>query len=144
MNCQIVQKKLIFFLEKELSGAEMKAVQEHLDICPNCVLFAQEMKTALSILDTDRIPEITPFFYTRVKAKLENQLEAENQVVHRPLLVRVLQPVAFSIILLFGVYGGIRLGNTSSSKSVNVIAEQELIPYWNDLDTEPIEIFLLD
>lgn len=144
MNCQVVQKKLIFFLEKELSGAEMKAVHEHLDICPNCVLFAQEMKATLSILDTDRNPEITPFFYTRVKAKLENQVEAENQVAHRPVLVRVLQPVAFSIILLFGIYGGIRLGNTSSSKSVNVVAEQELIPYWNDLDAEPIEIFLLD
>lgn len=142
MNCQIVQKKLIFFLEKELSGSEMKAVQEHLDSCHDCALFAEEMKKTLSILDSEKVTGINPFFYTRVKAKLENQ--AEGQMMRRPVLVRVLQPVAFSMILLLGIYGGIKLGNTTSTQKGTVLTEQELVPYWNALDDEPIESFLLD
>lgn len=144
MNCQIVQKKLIFFLEKELSGAEMKAVQEHLDSCSDCALFAEDMKKTLSILEGEKNPEVNPFFYTRVKAKLENQMEAEVRVIRKPVLIRVLQPVAFSIILLLGVYGGIKLGNTSTTNAGTTVAEQEMIPYWNALDDEPIESFLLD
>lgn len=145
MNCQIVQNKLIFFLDGELSGTEMKAVQAHLDSCSDCVLFAQDLKKTLSILEEEKNPEVNPFFYTRVKAKLENQIEAEGQLMRRPVLVRILQPVAFSIILLLSVYGGIRLGNPSSPKNPgNVVAEQDMIPYWNQLDAEPIENFLLD
>lgn len=122
----------------------MKAVQEHLGSCPDCALFAEEMKKTLSILNLEKNPEVTPFFYTRVKAKLENQQEAESFATRRPMLVRVLQPVAFSLLLVLGIYVGIRLGNTTSPKPGHMIAKQEIIPYWNELDAEPIESFLLN
>ena len=144
MKCQIVHKKLIFFLENELSGTEMQAIREHLDSCPDCALFASEMEKTFSILASEKNPEINPFFYTRVRAKLENQMETERQVSRRPVLVRILQPVAFSILLLLGIYAGIKLGNTGAANSGTKVAEQEMIPYWNALDDEPIETFLLD
>jgi len=144
MKCQVVHKKLIFFLEKELSGAEMQAIREHLDSCPDCALFAEDMKKTLSILDEEKNPEINPFFYTRVKAKLEKQVNTEKQVMRRPVLVRILQPVAFSILLLIGVYAGIKFGAQSAKPGISYTAEQETIPYLNDMDVEPIEIFLLD
>lgn len=144
MNCQIVQKNLIFFLEGELPETEMKAFQEHLNSCSECALFAEEMKLTLSILDSEKNPDINPFFYTRVKAKLENQMEAQGQVMHRPVLARVLQPLAFSVILLLGIYGGMRLGSTTTSKTTAELNEQQMVPYWNALDDEPIENFLLD
>ena len=81
MKCQIVHKKLIFFLENELSGTEMQAIREHLDSCPDCALFASEMEKTFSILASEKNPEINPFFYTRVRAKLENQMETERQVL---------------------------------------------------------------
>jgi len=141
MKCKTVHKKLIFFLEKELSGAEMKVVQEHLDSCSDCRLFAEEMRKTLSILETEKTPEINPFFYTRVKAKLE---KAETLAGRRPVLIRVLQPVAFSIILLLGIYGGIKFGASSAGTGKSYVAEQEVIPFVNDMDVEPIEIFLLN
>lgn len=144
MKCKTTHSKLIFFLEKELVTAEMKAVQEHLDSCPDCALFAEELKKTLSILETDKVNEITPFFYTRVKARLENQA-SQPQIARRSVLVRVLQPVAFSIILLLGIYAGIKMGATGSNGASNeVLAEQELIPNWNELDGEPIEAFLME
>ncbi len=144
MKCKNVHSKLIFFLEKELAPAEMQAVQEHLDSCPDCALFAEEMKKTLSILEADKVTDINPFFHTRVKAKIENQV-AQPQVVTRSALIRVLQPVAFSILLLIGIYAGIKLGASGSSQTSNeVFAQQELIPYWNELDGEPIESFLME
>jgi len=144
MKCQVIHKKLIFFLEDELSGKEMQAIREHLDSCPDCALFAEDMRETLSILDSEKNPEINPFFYTRVKAKLVNQDEKESQMMRRPVLVRVLQPLAFSILLLVGVYAGIKFGAQSAKPGISYTAEQEIIPYLNEMDVEPIEIFLLD
>jgi hypothetical protein len=144
MKCKTVHKNLIFFLEKELPVSEMSAVQQHLDTCSECALFASEMKKTLGILETEKIVDDNPYFYTRVKVKLENQVSKENVVFGRPVLLRVLQPVAFSILLILGVYGGIKMGDTGSTpKATNIIAEQDMIPYWNVLDAEPIENFLL-
>ncbi len=143
MKCKTIHSKLIFFLEKELAPAEMQAVQAHLDSCTDCALFAEEMKKTLSIFETDKVKEVNPFFYTRVKAKLENQ--SLPQLTARPVVVRILQPVAFSIILLLGIYGGIKLGATGSTTTAkNMIGQEELIPYWNELDGEPIESFLME
>ena len=143
MKCNKVHNKLIFFLEKELPVSEMEQVQKHLDECSECALFAAEMKNTLSILDSDKVRDENPFFFTRVKARLENQ--AEEQLSARPVLTRVLQPVAFSIILLLGIYGGFKLGQAPKTDFAdNSLSEQEMVPYWNELDAEPIESFLME
>lgn len=143
MKCNKVHNKLIFFLEKELPVSEMEQVQKHLDECSECALFAAEMKNTLSILDSDKVTDENPFFYTRVKARLENQTEVQLSV--RPVLARILQPVAFSIILLLGIYGGFKLGQAPITDFAdNSLSEQEMVPFWNELETEPIESFLME
>lgn len=143
MKCKNVHSKLIFFLEKELPDSEMKQVQQHLDECSECALFAAEMKNTLSILDSDKVTDENPFFFTRVKARLEKQ--EEEQPVSRPVLVRILQPVAFSIILLLGIYGGFKLGETPNATGADSqLSEQEMVPFWNELEAEPIETFLME
>ena len=143
MKCKNVHSKLIFFLEKELPDSEMKQVQQHLDECSECALFAAEMKNTLQILDSDKVTDENPFFFTRVKARLEKQ--EEEQPVSRPVLVRVLQPVAFSIILLLGIYGGFKLGESpDATVADSQLSEQEMVPFWNELEAEPIESFLME
>ncbi|WP_321369067.1 zf-HC2 domain-containing protein [uncultured Draconibacterium sp.] len=143
MKCNKVHNKLIFFLGKELPVSEMEQVQKHLDECSECALFAAEMKNTLSILDSDKVTDENPFFYTRVKARLENQTEVQLSV--RLVLARILQPVAFSIILLLGIYGGFKLGQAPINDFAdNSLSEQEMVPYWNELETEPIESFLME
>lgn len=143
MKCNKVHNKLIFFLGKELPVSEMEQVQKHLDECSECALFAAEMKNTLSILDSDKVTDENPFFYTRVKARLENQTEVQLSV--RPVLARILQPVAFSIILLLGIYGGFKLGQAPITDFAdNSLSEQEMVPFWNELETEPIESFLME
>lgn len=143
MNCKKVHSKLIFFLEKELPVSEMELFQQHLDSCAECALFAKEMKKTLSILESDKVAGENPFFFTRVKAKLETKL-AES-VESRPVVVRVLQPVAFSIILMLGIYGGFKLGQPAKNELVtNGLEESQMILYLNEMDAEPIETFLME
>jgi hypothetical protein len=143
MNCKTVHNKLIFFLEKELPDSEMNLVQEHLESCPECALFAEEMKLTLSILESDKVLEGNPYFYTRVKARLENQ---EQEVWSgRPVLARILQPIAFSILLILGIYGGIKLGQPNKTVLAgSTLSEQQMIPFLNEMDAEPIEAFLMN
>ncbi|KJF42944.1 anti-sigma factor family protein [Draconibacterium sediminis] len=142
MKCKSVHNKLIFFLEKELPVSEMEQVQKHLDECSECARFTAEMKNTLQILDNDKVNDENPFFYTRVKERIAKQ--AEEQPAVRPVLVRILQPVAFSILLLLGVYGGFKLGQAPKANIAGSgFTEQEVIPYWNELEAEPIEAFLM-
>ncbi len=143
MKCNKVHKKLIFFLEKELPVSEMEQVQKHLGECSDCALFAEDMKKTLSILETDKVTDENPFFFTRVKVRLEES--KSEKAATRPVLVRVLQPVAFSIILLLGIYGGFKLGQTPATNfAQSTLSEQEIVPYWNEMDAEPIEAFLME
>jgi predicted anti-sigma-YlaC factor YlaD len=143
MNCKTVHNKLIFFLEKELPGSEMNLVEEHLKSCTECALFVEEMQKTLGVIETEKQAEENPFFYTRVKARSEN--EGAAKIVGRSVFARVLQPVAFSIILLFGIYGGIKLGQPIKSElAINSLSEQQMIPYLNEMDAEPIETFLME
>lgn len=143
MKCKAIHNKIIFFVEKELPVSEMKQIREHINNCPNCALFAKDLQKTLRILDSEKVVEENPFFYTRVKVRLENQ---EKEVVaKRPILARILQPVAFSIILLFGVYGGIKLGQPYNAQlSESSLSENQIIPYLNEMDAEPIETFLME
>ncbi len=143
MKCNKVHSKLIFFLEKELPVSEMEQVRKHLDECSECALFAAEMENTLRILESDKVTDENPFFFTRVKARLEKQ--SQEVPVARPVLVRILQPVAFSIILLLGIYGGFKLGQAPKMTTADSnLSEQEMVPYWNELDAEPIESFLME
>lgn len=142
MNCKKVHKKLIFFLEKELSDSEMNLVQEHLNNCSECALFVEEMKCTLGILERDKVVEENPYFFTRVRARLENQ--EQEMIVRRPILIRIFQPIVFSFILMLGVYGGIKLGTPHQSELANVtLSKQQMIPFLNEMDAEPIESFLI-
>ena len=74
MNCKTIHNKLIFFLERELPVSEMNLVREHLENCSECALFVDEMRKTLSILENDKITGKNPFFYTRVKSRMEKQV----------------------------------------------------------------------
>lgn len=143
MNCKTIHKQLIFFVEKDLPISEMKAIQGHLDSCKECALFAEELQKTLGVIETEKVNEINPFFYTRVKSRLENRENSTS--LARPLVVRILQPVAFSIVLILSVYGGIKLGQPHKAEMASIVLnEQQMVPYVNEMDAEPIEAFLME
>jgi len=145
MKCKNIHNKLIFFLENELPVSEIKQIEKHIGKCPECALFVEDMKKTLGIIEIEKSSEINPFFYTRVKAKLDNSNAKQEIPAGTPIFVRVLQPVAFSVILLLGVYGGIKIAQPLQTETTgHILTEQEMVPYLNEMAAEPIETFLME
>lgn len=145
MNCKNLHKKLIFFLEGDLSKYESEQVQLHLSDCEDCRLFLNEMKKTLGIIEIEKSPDVNPFFYTRLKARLENQESTQPYYSRQPVYSKVLQPAVFTLLLLVGIYSGFKVGQSKSAQLANdTFSEVEMIPYLNEMNTEPIEAFLME
>ena len=142
MKCKSIHKKLIFFLEGELPEKEMHAIQLHLNECPECKILSSELQKTLGIIESEKQVEVNPFFYTRLKARLENQAETKP-LFWQPVFVKVLQPAFFSILLLLGVYSGIKVTQPAKTSIIQSQNEIEMIPFLNEMSSEPIESFLM-
>lgn len=145
MKCRTIHKNLIFFLEGDLPEKETEQIKVHLSGCKQCAAFAEDMKKTLGIIEKEKAIETNPFFYTRLKAKLESPAEAEKVPLWKPVLVKVVQPVFFSVLLMAGIYTGFKIG---TPLRVNTAAAnyptEEILPYLNEMKSEPIEEFLME
>jgi anti-sigma factor RsiW len=145
MKCKTIHSKIIFYLDGELAQDEMEQIKLHLSECNDCKAFAAELQKSLAILESEKAPKVNPFFYTRLKAKIETQIGGQNEIYRRPVLLSVLQPVFFSILLIAGIYAGIKIGQLANSTPASAIyAEQDLIPYLDEMKNETIETFLME
>lgn len=145
MKCKAIHKKLIFFLENDLPEKEMETIRIHLAGCKECAAFAEYIRKTLGVLNRERKPSVNPFFYTRLKVRLENQAINNIPVAVASVRARILQPVFFILLLLLGVYAGIKIGQPVKSDFNKIyFAEQEIFPYLYEMAGEPIETFLME
>lgn len=145
MKCSTLHKNIIFFLEGELPAKEMEQMQTHLATCPNCKAFAEDLKKTLGIITEEKSPRVNPFFYTRLKARMESESEKETVSFWQPVLVKVVQPAFFTILLLAGIYGGFKIATpVQTNMASTVYADNEIIPYLNEMQSEPLEDFLME
>lgn len=145
MKCKQLHNKLIFYLEGDLPVDEMNRVNEHLSECPDCAAFAEDMKKTLGIVQLEKSPEVNPFFYTRLKAKMEAQAESAKTKPVNPLWTKILQPALFSFLLLIGIYSGIKMGQKAEDQLFATnSADEQVVPYLNEMEAEPIETFLME
>lgn len=77
MNCDQIREQML-----ELMTAEGKAapeVEAHLHSCAACATELREMRQTMSLLDEWEAPEASPFFNTRLKARIREAEEQEAQ-----------------------------------------------------------------
>ncbi len=145
MKCRTIHKKLIFFLEDELRKEEMDGIKIHLKECAECAAFAAEMQKTLGIIRTEKISDINPFIYTRLKAKLENTNSDQKTIKQQPVYLRILHPVVVGIVMIAGIYAGVKIGHAPYQREIKMmVAEQGLVPFFDEMKTEPIENYLIE
>lgn len=139
MKTKCIHNDLIFYLHNELSVEKRTAVEKHLEECVDCRGFLAFLQDSMQIIENEKNMEASPFFYTRLSARLEEKPESQIQ----SQWVRLAQPAFFSLMLVIGIYGGLKLGGNASSPKVNQqpITSTQML---NDFAAEPIESFLLD
>lgn len=70
MNCNGVREQLV----DVAAGAEASAdVQKHVDSCSACAETLNELRSTMALLDEWQAPEITPYFDTRLQARLREE-----------------------------------------------------------------------
>jgi len=139
MNHKSIHKDLIFYLDNELSVERKTVVEKHLEECADCRSILAFLQEEMQVIGKEKNPEVSPFFYTRLSAKLDKKPDSQAQ----SQWVRLAQPAFFSLLLVIGIYGGLKLGSNASSLKVNQPATNS-VQMLNDFADEPIESFLLD
>jgi len=139
MKNKCIHKDLIFYIDNELSVEKRTTVERHLEECSDCRSFLAFIQDGMQIIEKEKNPEVTPFFYTRLSARLDEK--SEHQIQSQ--WVRLAQPAFFSLLLVIGIYGGLKLGGNASSPEVNQQATSS-VQMLNDFAAEPIESFLLN
>ena len=76
---------------------------------------------------------------------MENRASAQHELQQKSILVKILQPAFFSVLLMAGIYTGVKIGQPANeTNSTEVISDQDVIPYLNEMETETIEAFLIE
>ena len=146
-NCTGMEAKLAdLLLEPEAAPAK---VQAHVAECDRCRAELAELRATLALLDTWEAPEPSPYFMTRLDARLREEREAEPagwlarlraRFAYGPAMhVRPLAAMALTVLLLLG--GGTYLGVTNWDQTANPPAQAAVV---HDLQTLDSNAQLLD
>lgn len=144
MKCKDLHKLMVPFIEKRLTNKEHSEFENHISGCKECKDFLNEFQKTYSLIETEKILEPNPFFYAVLKAKMENKA-IKHYGFSYIFLSKIIQPAIFSLILIAGIYTGLKIGKDSYNISVQQKYDtKELSMYLNELNNEPIETFLMD
>ncbi len=138
MKNECIHNDLIFYIDNELSVEKRTAVEKHLEECDDCRSFLAFLQDGMQVIEKEKDPQVSPFFYIRLSARLEEKPEYQVQ----SQWVRLVQPAFFSLLLVAGIYGGLKLGSDASSPKSTQHATIG-IQILNDFEAEPVESFLL-
>jgi len=130
MNCKEFENNMIAFVEDALPSIKSTEMQEHIDNCVACKKLFQEVKSTFSLLDDNSIPDMKPFFMTRLEQRLEN----ENVEYTIGTKLRWLYSAAAVVVMLLGVALGITIGKNITPVQLSDNSQQyEMI---QDTDAE--------
>lgn len=140
MKCSNIHDDLIFYLDRELSDERMETVQKHLEECADCRNFLELLKQQMQLINAEKHPEVSPYFFTRLSARMDMTPEFK---VQRSSWRSIVQPAFFTVLLIAGISGGLYIGNRAYTPEKNTNANVNLLMI-DDFSAEPIETFLLN
>ncbi|MBE9481280.1 MAG: zf-HC2 domain-containing protein [Bacteroidetes bacterium] len=149
MKCKEVHKNLIFYIENELNAETQSKIQEHINGCVSCKKLYEKIKNTLGIINKEEKNKAYPFFFTRIQQKIEELNSSEIKTGFLPSFTKALKPVTLAILIAFGIFFGINLGNKYETNNYTESNENLLQAYANEyyvneLNEETIETFLLN
>jgi predicted anti-sigma-YlaC factor YlaD len=108
MDCKLVHKNLIGYVEQTLPEVLSAEVQGHIGSCATCQKLYENVAVTYNVFDKLPQPEVNPFIYTRIEQRLKNKLYPEV----RPVLIRSLKPAVTMVLIFAGITLGIFIGSS--------------------------------
>ncbi|HAX95158.1 MAG TPA: hypothetical protein DCY35_01335 [Prolixibacteraceae bacterium] len=141
MDCNKFQARIIFLHDEELTENEKKEMMEHMKGCADCTMAFAALSEALSILAQEKEILPNPYLFSKIKTRLNSASPDKRPT--KTVFAR-LQPTIFILLLIISVYTGTSLGH-SFSKQIEIQSyTDEIALYINEMQTEPLENFLLE
>lgn len=118
MTCENIREELL-----DLMTAEPTAEQaQHLASCPACAQQLKEVRATMTLMDEWKAPEVSPYFETKLRAKLRAEAEQPKgwfAWLKTPHVARPLAAAVFTLIVVAGVglfqYGSVGRHMTPAS-----------------------------
>jgi len=147
LNCSAMETKLAELL-LDPSAAPAKVI-DHVAACDHCAAELAELRATMNLLDTWQAPEPSPYFMTRLNARMREERQAQPvgwfarlraRIAYGPATnLRPLAAMALTVVLLIG--GGTYLGVTDWDHTANPPSEAAVV---HDLQTLDNNAQLLD
>ena len=99
-------------------GGATPGMQEHLRTCPVCTSKLEEMRKTMALLDEWQAPEPSPYFDTRLQARLREEAARPRAAWLQWLRAPAL---AISFALMMVVAGGIGFFSTRQTKPTAIV-----------------------
>ncbi|MCK9612444.1 MAG: hypothetical protein PHR81_04220 [Bacteroidales bacterium] len=108
MDCKNFGKNILNYFYQDTDTALHQEMQEHLAQCSTCKVIYQKLTSVLSTVPSDE--ELMPdeFFQQRLIAKINN---LKSEVSAGRILSGVLRPVFSAILILAGIFIGIKISD---------------------------------
>jgi hypothetical protein len=71
MKCEDIQKKLKAFLSNEMDEQNKNEIQNHLDSCPNCSRYLQQLTKLSEVVQTWKGMEPSPLLWEKVESRIK-------------------------------------------------------------------------
>lgn len=144
MNCKNINKKIIFYLDKNLNKEEYDAVKTHLDGCASCKALTGKLKDALMQIELEKDVRPDPYFYTRLQTRINSENQAQSSVFSK-----IFQPAMAMLLILVAILSGIVLGNryfTSGNDQLQITENQYYTEdyYLDEYSYEGIQYYLFN
>ncbi|MBN2105408.1 zf-HC2 domain-containing protein [bacterium] len=116
MNCATFRKQFSVFQDNRLSSDQMNDMALHLQSCADCRKFTEASEAVWELLTILPKPKLPPFFYTRLKARME----ADHQAKPLSWIQRAVLSAMVTAVLTLGIILGSMAGRFSrAAKSEN-------------------------
>ena len=120
MKCKKVRKKLLLFLDGDLSEKQRIKIQHHLKGCPGCLKQVDVVSKLWNDAgELERI-ESSPYLWNRLSLRIAKYESSKNLFsAFFETIARYAVPATAVVILLIGIFSGIYLGSFPNSQQLD-------------------------
>jgi len=112
MKHKEIRKKLLRYIDVELSEKERAEIQLHLERCEQCRRDFQLLSGAWNLAQPIKRVQPSPFLWNKISARLDGKTQKGRLVDKVELFVRqTARPALTAAIVMLGLFIGIKLGN---------------------------------
>lgn len=125
MKCSKTHKFISLYIDGELPGQDMKALEDHIKVCPKCWAEFEEGKELHNLFAQTEEFKAPYGFHTRVMANISSgKIRGFSRF---PVFVRLAEAVVIIVVIAFGIFSGsLMIKGYPQDKARNVMASLSL------------------